>query len=77
MTTLTCKIPDELDARLEALARQAKLPKGKVVRKVLERAVPKLSRNGTAFNLVAGLCGSLSGPSDLATNPRYLEGLGE
>ena len=37
----------------------------------------KHSRNGTAFALVKDLCGSLSGPSDLATNPKYLESLGE
>ena len=37
----------------------------------------KHSRIGTAFALVKDLCGSLSGPSDLATNPKYLESLGE
>ena len=37
----------------------------------------KPARNGTAFALVEDLCGSLSGPSDLATNPKYLENLGE
>lgn len=76
MTMLTCKIPDELDARIEALARQAKVPKAKVVRMVLEQTVPKRRQNGTVFELVKDLCGSLSGPSDLATNPKYLEGLG-
>lgn len=77
MTMLTCKISDELDARLDEMARQTKTPKAKVVRKVLEQAVQKRSRNGTAFALVKDLCGSLSGPSDLATNPKYLEHLGE
>ncbi len=76
MTVLTCKIPDDLDSRLEELARRTKMPKSKVVRKVLEEAVQKCSKNGTAFDLVKDLCGSLSGPSDLATNPKYLEGLG-
>ena len=76
MTVLTCKIPDDLDSRLEELARRAKMPKSKVVRKVLEAAVQARSKNGTAFDLVKDLCGSLSGPSDLATNPKYLEGLG-
>jgi hypothetical protein len=76
MTTLTCSIPEKLDARLERLALQAKVPKHKIVRKALEQATRKPHANGTAFNLVKNLCGSLSGPSDLATNPRYLEGLG-
>jgi len=76
MTTLICRIPEKLDATLERLSQQAKVPKGKFVRKALEQAVRKPRRNGSAFNLVRNLCGSLSGPSDLATNPKYLEGLG-
>ena len=76
MTTLICSIPEKLDASLERLAQQAKVPKGKFVRKALEQAVRKPRPGGSAFNLVSKLCGSLSGPSDLATNPKYLEGLG-
>jgi hypothetical protein len=75
MTTLICSIPEKLDARLERLAQQAKVPKGKFVRKALEQAVRTPRANGAAFKLVSDLCGSLSGPSDLATNPKYLEGL--
>jgi hypothetical protein len=30
MTTLICSIPEKLDARLEKLARQAKVLKGKI-----------------------------------------------
>jgi hypothetical protein len=76
MTTLTCRIPEKLNARLERLAQEANVPKGKFVRKALEQAVRKPRASGIAFNLVGDLCGSLSGPSDLATNPKYLEGLG-
>jgi len=76
MTTLICSIPEKLDASLERLAQQANVPKGKFVRKALEQAVLKPRTSGSAFNLVSNLCGSLSGPSDLATNPKYLEGLG-
>jgi predicted transcriptional regulator len=76
MTTLTCSIPEELDARLERLAQQAKVPKDKFVRKALEQAARSPRVSGIAFNLVKGLCGSLTGPSDVATNSKYLEGLG-
>jgi hypothetical protein len=76
MTTLICSIPEKLDARLDKLARQANVPKGKFVRKALEKAVRKSRSDGSAFHFTSGLCGSLSGPSDLATNPKYLEGLG-
>jgi hypothetical protein len=70
MTTLTCSIPEKLDARLEELAQQAKVPKGRFVRKTLEQAARKPRANGSAFNLVRNLCGSLSRPSDLATSPK-------
>ncbi len=76
MTTLICSIPEKLDARLDRLAREAKVPKGKFVRKALEQVVGKPRVSGTAFDLVSKLCGSLNGPPDLATNPKYLEGLG-
>ena len=76
MTTLTCSIPEKLDAGLERLAHQAKVPKARIVRKALEQAIRKPRPSGTAFELVSNLCGSLSGPSDLATNPKHLEGLG-
>ena len=76
MTTLICSIPERLDASLGRLARQTKMPKEKLVRKALERAVcePRASK-GSAFDLVSTLCGSLSGPSDLAMNPKYLKAL--
>ena len=76
MTRLTCKIPEKLDARLEELARLKKVPKEKIVRKALEQAVGAGRVNRIAFDLVKDLSGSLSGPSDLATNPKHLEGLG-
>jgi predicted DNA-binding protein len=76
VTTLVCSIPEKLDARLEKLAHQAKVPKDKFVRKALEHAVRAPRASGTAFNLVKKLCGSLSGPLDLATNPKIPGGLG-
>jgi hypothetical protein len=76
MTTLICSIPEKLDARLEKSAQQARVPKARFVRKALEQAVRAPRSSGVAFKLVKNLCGSLSGPADLATNPKYLEGLG-
>lgn len=76
MTTLVCSIPEKLDERLELLAQEARVPKEKFIRKTLEQAVRRPRANGKAFSLVKKVCGSLSGPSDLATNPKYLEGLG-
>jgi hypothetical protein len=77
MPILTCNIPDEIDARLEEMARQAKTSKDGIVRKVLEQATQNGTKGVSAFELAGDLCGSLSGPSDLATNPKYLEGFGD
>ena len=76
MTTLTCDIPEKLDSQLAEVARRARLPKARFVRRALEQAVRQPAVTGPAFDIVKDLCGSLSGPSDLATNPRHLEGLG-
>jgi hypothetical protein len=71
MTTLVCDIPQKLNARLEKLAQQANLPKERFVRKTLEQATRPSRPQSNAFKLVKNLCGSLAGPSDLATNPKY------
>ena len=78
MTTITCKIPDHLDAKLEAAARQRRVPKSEIVREALEqRLVARRGRGKTsAFDLVKSLCGSLNGPTDLSANAAYLEDLG-
>ena len=78
MITMTCKIPEKLDAEIETLARRQRVSKSAIVRKALERHV---RRGGTgtsprAYDLVKALCGTLHGPRDLSSNPRHLEGLG-
>jgi predicted DNA-binding protein len=78
MTTITCKIPEELDARLEAVARRRRVPKSTIVREALEQRL-KHSRHAaalTAYDLAKPVCGTLRGASDLATNRKYMEGLG-
>lgn len=78
MTTITCKIPEKLDAELAAAARQRRVSKSTIVREALEnrlkrgRGVAAL----TAYDLAKSVCGKLRGPSDLATNPKYMEGFG-
>jgi len=79
MTTITCKVPEELAARLDALARTERRSKSAVVREALEDRLKAQRRRGqvTAYDLVKHLCGSIKdGPSDLATNPKYMEGFG-
>lgn len=80
MTTITCKVPEKLAAQLDALARTERRSKSAVVREALEERLKTKRRRGqvTAYDLVKHLCGSIKdGPSDLATNPKYMEGFGE
>ena len=64
----------------QVIAEFKELPpaeRAKVAKFVLKQTARNGSPNGAAFALVKDLCGLLSGPSDLATNPKYLERLGE
>ena len=78
MKTITCKLPEKLDAELEAVAQEEGLSKSDVVRKALEDRIG--SRRGKksprAYDLVKDLSGSVKGPADLLTNPKYMEGFG-
>ena len=79
MTTITCKIPEKLAAQIQSLARAERRSKSALVREVLERRVTEKAHRGPAraLDLVRHLCGSVKGPSDLATNPKHMKGFGE
>lgn len=78
MATVTCKIPDELDARLMSVARDKRISKSAVLREALEFRLRANFRENAprAYDLVKRLCGSLQGPCDLSTNPKYMKDLG-
>jgi hypothetical protein len=80
MKTVTVKLPAALNARLERAAKQGGQTKSGVVRQALEslldgRRQARPARS--ALDLAGDLVGSVEGPGDLSTNPRYLEGLGQ
>jgi hypothetical protein len=80
MTTITCKIPSQLDAKLEAEAKERRVSKSTIVREALENQIKRSakSRKLTAYELSRHLSGIVKGgPVNLATNPSYLEGMGE
>jgi predicted DNA-binding protein len=79
MVTITCKIPEELNERLEAEASRRMLPKSALVREALNRSItkPREARKQTAFDAVKNLCGIIKdGPADMSTNPKYMDGFG-
>jgi hypothetical protein len=82
MTTITCKLPDDLAARLDRVALNERRSKSAILREALEQRL-KARRKPviSAYDLVKQLCGTVVGgasvPCDLATNPQYLKGFGE
>ncbi len=75
MRTVSFKLPEELDELLGELARRGRTTKSELVRKGLEALAKGKRRSVTA---AAGkLVGSLEGPKDLSTNPKYMRGFGK
>lgn len=76
MKTLTVKLPQPLALWLARRAKQLGRPQSEIVREALERA-----RGGGAavscHDLMADVCGSVRGPKDLSTNPKYLDDFGK
>lgn len=82
MTTVSIEMPEALAERIteaataEGVSREEFLRKAAIER--LAKPSQKSGKSPTAYDLSADLCGSLdSGVTDLASNPKYLEGFGE
>lgn len=78
MKTLSLKIPDTLEGDLVAFAEERGLSKSEVVREALVRLFrrERPSARGSALAMVEDLVGSVEGPSDLSSNPAYLDDFG-
>ena len=75
MPTVTVKMSPQQFARLERIARQRQAPKAQILREAFESA-HESSKPGTVYDAIADLIGSVEGPGDLSTNPKYLQGFG-
>ena len=79
MSAMSLKLPRPLLAKVEAVARRRKTTKSAVLREALEiyfkngSGKPQVS----CYDLSKHLCGIYDGPSDLSTNPKYMDGFGE
>jgi metal-responsive CopG/Arc/MetJ family transcriptional regulator len=79
MTTITCKLPEALDAELEAVAKKRGVSKSEVVRQAIEANLPEQKKQAglSAYDVMKAACGILkNGPHDLGTHPRHMEGFG-
>ena len=76
MKTITVKLPKPLAAWLLRRAKELGRPQSQIVRDALERA--RVGKDAAScHDLMADVCGSISGPKDLSTNPKHLTGFGE
>jgi len=79
MKTLSVKLPEPLAKWLAGEAKQTRCSRSEIVREALE-----LKRNGhakktrvTMAEAMADLRGTISGPRDLSTNPKYFDDFGK
>jgi Arc/MetJ-type ribon-helix-helix transcriptional regulator len=79
MITISLKVPDELVARMDAVARAKRTNRSALLREALEEKLEVAARETppSLFERSADLCGKdSSGLGNLASNPRHLEGFG-
>lgn len=79
MTTITCKIPEKLDAELAAVVEKRGISKSEFVREAIEHNLEQQKKQGklSAYDLMKEACGIIKrGPRNLATDPNHLEGFG-
>jgi len=78
MATVTLKISDQLQARLDAVTRQVGVSRSAFIREAIEKRLAATGRveAGSVLERAADLVGCVEGPEDLASDPRHLEGYG-
>jgi metal-responsive CopG/Arc/MetJ family transcriptional regulator len=75
MRVTSVKLPKDLDKKLTELARQRRASRSAILREAFEAFASSPRRSVTAA--AGDLVGSLSGPTDLSTNPEHMAGFGE
>jgi metal-responsive CopG/Arc/MetJ family transcriptional regulator len=84
MAAPTIKLPANLDRQLDALAKERKSTRAKVLRDALH-ALAQKKKNGKAARKTRGTIGELAAdiigsvtdaPADLSTNPKYMADFG-
>ena len=76
MTNISLKLPAPLNLRVESEARKRRVTKSEVIRDCLEQSLNGKHKPVSCLDLAGDLAGCLSGPKDLATNPKYMKGFG-
>jgi hypothetical protein len=75
--TLSVKIPEPLAKWLSGEATQTRRSRSEIVREALElKRRGSTKRRMTMADAMADLRGTISGPRDLSTNPKYFDDFG-
>ena len=75
--TISLKLPDAIDARLEARAKDLGKTKSEIAREALGRFLEESSPTAmSCLDLVRDLVGTAHGPGDLASNKKHLRAYG-
>jgi hypothetical protein len=80
MKTISLKVAENLHRKLERTARERGQSKSEVMRAALEQFLnggQAPGRPQSVLDLAGDLVGSAEGPTDLSTNPKYMEGYGQ
>jgi predicted transcriptional regulator len=79
MAATTIKLPAKLDRELTALTKERHTTRAKVLREALHAFAEKKPERerikklkGTVAELAGDLVGSVEGPGDLTSNPKYM-----
>lgn len=77
MTTISIKIPVELDRRLRRASAQRHMSRSAIIREAAERYVMEVcGETDSCLDVASDLAGCVDGPEDLASNKAHLEGFG-
>ena len=77
MKTISLKLPDDIDAKLELRASTLGMTKSEITREALSRHLEGAPTPGVScLDLVRDLVGTARGPGDLASNKKHLRGYG-
>ena len=79
MKGMTIKLPDDLEKKIVYESRRRGISKSSLVREALAVYLTKGIQRTTepsVYDLAKDLIGSVSGPGDLVSNPKYMEGYG-
>lgn len=79
MKTITLKMPEVLEAKLNSFAKSKGQSKSEIIRNALMLYISNenISLSGSFLDLSEDLAGSIDGPKNLSTNKSLFKGYGE